>query len=298
MGNVVGGGWRSFGNLGGHAVPASVHPMGNVMSGGWRSFGNMSHGSGVQIPGGFRSNARSDGQWRSFGNSRTGNFAATASNVSGWSAFGRNPGRAFYAHQPHWDFGSNRFSTNQLERSRFSSFSSFDSGRSSFNFGRSRFGESGFGGFDFGNSGFGHSGFSSSFFGSGLSLIPNLLFGGLFGAGPSLFGGPGMLAANVISLAASSIISLASNGSDQGGFTGDYTGIAPGGFGSGFGFAAAPVVPACGVGVSFGAPGWAWREYCGPYLTYPLGWSGRGYLSGRGIGYNAAGFAPGGSDLN
>jgi hypothetical protein len=85
------------------------------------------------------------------------------------------------------------------------------------------------------------------------------------------------LGANVLALAASSIVSeLVSNGTDQGGFAGGNEGFGAGGFGPGLGFEAAPVWPACGPVVSFGRPGWAWSRYCGPYSTYPLGWSGSG----------------------
>jgi hypothetical protein len=245
---------------------------------------------------GYRSNARANGQWHAFGNSRNGSFA---SNGSGWSSFGRSRATASYARELRGEFGSNRFSTNLEGRSGFSSFSSFSSGRSMSNFGGSRFSNSGFGSFDFGNSGFGRSGFSSSFFGSDLLLIPNLLFGGLFRAGPSIFGGPAFLGANVLALAASSIVSeLVSSGTDQGGFAGGNEGFGAGGFGPGLGFEAAPVWPACGPAVGFGSPGWAWSRYCGPYSTYPLGWSGGGYFGGGRNGYNVTGDAPGNSEFN
>jgi hypothetical protein len=290
------GGWNSFGNSGGRSMPASARTWGNSMGGGWHSFGNLGRGGGAEMPRGYRSDAGAAGQWHSFGNSRNGNFA---SNGSGWSSFGRSRATASYAREPRREFGSNRFSRNLPSGSRFSSFSSFSSGRSMSNFGGSRFSNSGFGGFDFGNSDFGRSGFSSSFFGSDLSLIPNLLFGGFFRGGPSIFGGPAFLGANVLALAASSIVSeLVSNGTDQGGFAGGNEGFGAGGFGPGLGFEAAPVWPACGPVISFGRPGWAWSRYCGPYSAYPLGWSGSGYFGGGRNGYNATRDAPGDSEFN
>jgi hypothetical protein len=290
------GGWNSFGNPTSRSMPASARTRGNSMGGGWHSFGNLSRGGGAEMSRGYRSNARAEGQWHSFGNSRNGSFA---SNGSGWSSFGRSRATASYAREPRWEFRSDAFSTNLPGRSRFSSFSSFSSGRSMSNFGSSRLSNSGFGGFDFGNSGFGSSGFSSSFLGSDLLLIPNLLFGGLFGGRPSIFGGPAFLGANVLALAASSIVSeLVSNGTDQGRFAGGNEGFGAGGFGPGLGFEAAPVWPACGPVVSFGGPGWAWNRYCGPYSTYPLGWSGSGYFGSGRNGYNVRGDAPGKSEFN
>jgi hypothetical protein len=289
------GGWNSFGNPTSRSMPASARTRGNSMGGGWHSFGNLSRGGGAEMSRGYRSNARAEGQWHSFGNSRNGSFA---SNGSGWSSFGRSRATASYARERRWESGSNRFSANLPGGSRYSSFSSFSSGRSMSNFGGSRFSNAGFGGFDFGNSDFGHSGFSGSFLGSDLLLIPNLLFGGLFGGRPSIFGGPAFLGANVLALAARSIVSeLASNGSDQGGFAGGNEGFGAGGFGPGLGFEAAPVWPACGSVVSFGRPGWAWSGYCGPYSTYPLGWSGSGYFGGGRNGYNVSGDAPGKSEF-
>jgi hypothetical protein len=126
-----------------------------------------------------------------------------------------------------------------------------------------------------------------------------LLFGGLFRAGPSIFGRPAFLGANVLALAASSIVSdLFSNGTDQGRFAGGNEGFGAGGFGPGFGFEAAPVWPACGPVVSFGRPGWDWSRYCGPYSTYPLGWSGSGYFGDSRNGYNVTGDSPGKSEFN
>jgi len=128
------------------------------------------------------------------------------------------------------------------------------------NFGGSRFSNAGFGGFDYGNSGFGHSGFGGSFIGSDLSIIPNLLFGGLLHVGPSLLGGPAFLGANVLAFAASSIVSaLVSNGNDQGDFTGSNVGFGAGGYDPRPAFGPAAVGPPCGFGVSFGRPGWSYN---------------------------------------
>jgi hypothetical protein len=207
-------------------------------------------------------------------------------------------------------FGANRYSSDMRGGSRFSSFSSFSSGRSISDFGGSRFGGShfsraGFGGYDFissgfGRSEFGHSGSGGSFIESDLSIIPNLLFGGLLHVGTSLLGGPAFLGANVLAFAASSIVSaLVSNGNDQGGFAG-YNG----GFGAGGGnapaptFSPVPVGPACGAGVSFGRPGWSFSGYCGSYPAYSMGWGGGGYFGGFGNSYSAPGDVAGNSDFN
>jgi hypothetical protein len=200
-------------------------------------------------------------------------------------------------------FGANRFWSDS-RRGSFSSLSSFSSGRSISNFGGSRFSNAGFGGFDYGNSGFGysgfgHSGFGGSFIGSDLSIIPNLLFGGLLHLGPSLLGGPAFLGANVLAFAASSIVSaLVSNGNDQGGFTGSNVGFGAGGYDVGPAFGPAAVGPPCGFGVSVGRPGWSFSGYCAPYPTYPMSWSGGGYYGGFRSGYNADRYFSGNSDSN
>src|SRR5258706_11947851 len=198
-----GGGWNSFGNSGGRSMPASARDWGNVTGGGWQSFGGMNRG-GAQMSRSYGSNARSDGQWHSFGslraaNTRNENFA---SNVSGGSSFARNRGSSSYAREPRMGFGANRFPSDLRRGSRFSSFSSFSSGRSISNFGGSRFSNAGFGGFDYGNSvlghsGYGHSGFGGLFLRSGLSVLSNLLFRCFLYLGPSLLGGPAFLGAKV-----------------------------------------------------------------------------------------------------
>lgn len=282
--NVREGQWRSFGSLRNSNVASDFS--------GWSSFGRS---GGAQMSRGYGSNARSNGESHSFGNSRNRNFA---SSVSGWPSFGRNRGTLSHAHEPRMGFGSNRFSSDLRERSRFSSFSLFSSDRSISNFGGSRFGNAGFGNFDSGNSGFGHSGFGSSFIGSDLSIIPNLLLGGLLRVGPSLLGGPAFLGANVLAFAAGSIVSaLVSNGNDQGGFAGSNIGFGAGGYDPGPVFGPAPVGPPCGFGLSFGTPGWSFSGYCAPYPTYPAGWSG-GYFGGFRSGYNAAGYFSGNSYFN
>jgi hypothetical protein len=257
----------------------------------------MSRGGGAQMSRGYASNARSEGQWRSFGNSRDENSRNHNFGSSEWSSFGRNRGTPSYAREARMGFGANRFSSDLRGGSRYSSFSSFSSGRSISNFGGSRFSNAGFGGYDFGNSGFSHSGFGGSFIGSDLSIIPNLLFGGLLRVGPSLLGGPAFLGANVLAFAASSIVSaLVSNGNDQGGFAGSNVGFGAGGYGPAFG--PASFGPACGAGVSFGRPGWSFSGYCAPYPTYPMAWGGGGYFGGIGNGYNAPGDVSGNSDFN
>jgi hypothetical protein len=239
-------GWHSFGDSAGQSMPASARTSGNAMRGGWHSFGNLSRGGGAEMIRGYGNHVREGGQWHAFGNSRNPSFSM---NTSGFSNFRASRAMESNARAPRLGFNSNRFSTNVAGSSRFPSFSS---GRSMSNFRSSRFGNTGFGGFDFGNSGFGHSGFSSSFIGSDISLIPNLLFGGLFRVGTAVFGGPGLLGANVLALAASSIVSgIVSNG-----FGGGDAGFAPSGFGPGLGFDVVPVEAPCGAGVSFGRPGW------------------------------------------
>jgi hypothetical protein len=278
----VTGEWKSFGNSTARSMLASARTSGNAMGGGWHSFGNLSHGGGPEMPRGYGSYVPADRQWHSFGNSRN---ASLGTNVSGLPSSGASYAAAANARAPHLGFSSNRFSTNMPGSSRFSSFSSFSSGRSMGNFGSSRFGISGFGSSDFGNSAFGRSGFSNSFIGSNVSLIPSLLFGGLLRLGTSAFGGWGLLGESALSFAARSFSSvLGLNGFGQGGFaSGDF---GRGGFGWNFGFDEAPVWPACGAGASFGRPGWAWSGYCGTYPYDPLGGSGIGYFGDPRIGYN------------
>jgi hypothetical protein len=282
------GQWNSFGTSAGRATPASARTWRKSMGGGWHPFGDLGHGGGAEMPPrGYGSNVRADGQWHSFGNSRSASFAK---NSPGFTSSGTSRAESWNTNLARRGFNSGRYSTNRTGSRRFSSFSSFSSGRSMANFGNPRFGNAGLGTVDSGNSGFGQSSFSSSLIGSDLSLVPNLLFSGLLRVGTSVFGGPGILGVNVLALAASSIVSgLVSNGFGQGGFAGSNAGFVPGGFGWGLGFEAVPVGPACDAGVSFGRPAWAWSGYCVPYSTYPLGWSGSGSFGGGRNGYNATG---------
>jgi hypothetical protein len=289
----MGGGWHEFGNSPGRSMSASARTAGNAMGGGWHSFGNLRPGVGSEMSRAYASNVRTDGQWHSFGNSRHASFGA---NVSGLSSFRASREAASYTHAPRMGFNWNRFSTNWPGSSRFSSFSS---GRSMENFGRYRFGSSGPASLDFGNSVDGISSFSNSLIGSNVSLIPNLLLGGLLRLGTSVFGGGGILGGSALSFAARSFgLGLASNGFNQGGFAGGEFGIGRGGFSWDFGFQEAPVCPARGAGASFWGPGSAWSGYCGPYPYYPLGWSGSGYFGNSRIGYDVTDAGSAHSDVD
>ena len=267
------GDWHSFGNSTGRSMPASARTFGNAMGGGWNSFDNLSRIDRAEMSRGYGGYARTDARWHSFGNSRN---AFLGTDVSGFSSFGASRAMASDTHASRLGFGSNRFLTNMPGSSRFSSFSSFSSSPSIMNFGSSDFGSS-----DFGNSGLGRSDFSNSLIGSNVSLIPSLLLGGLLRLGTSVFGGEGLLGASALTFAARSFVSgLASNGFGRGGFAGGDFGFGRGGFGGGFGFDEAPVWPASVGGAGFWRPGWVCSGYCGPYPSYPLGWSGIGYFSG------------------
>ena len=277
------GKWQSFGNSSGRSMLASARISGNEMGGGWRSFGNMSRGGSVETSRGYGNSMRNDSHWSSFGNSGNASFGR---NSSGFSSFGGSRVTASNLHSASRGFGSNHFSASLLPPSRFSSFSSFSSGRSTANFGGSRFGVSGFGSSDFGNSSFGRSGFSGSGIGSGVSLIPNLL-GGLLNLGTSFFGGPAVLGANALSLAVRLFVSgIGASGIGQGGFSGGDAGFGQGGYSGNFGLEAAPVWPACGPGAPVWAPGPAAGVYCRSYAYQPFGWSSIGYLGGPRIGFN------------
>ena len=112
-----------------------------------------------------------------------------------------------------------------------------------------------------------------------MSLIPNLLFGGLLHLGTSFLGGGGileggLLAGSAISLAARWLGSgLDSNGFGQEDPAGVDFGFGPRGFGAGFEAAPAPVWPACNAVASLQGPGWRWSGYCAPILYYPSGWN-------------------------
>jgi hypothetical protein len=274
---------HSFGSSTGRLMPASARSLGNAMGGGWHSFGNLSHGGGAGMSSGYGSNARTDGQWHSFGNSRN---ASLGTHVSGFSSFGASRVTASNT-EAHPGFNSNHFSTNMQGGSRFSSFSSFSSGRSMADFGSSRFGRSSFGSSGFGNGAFGLSGFSNSFIGSNASLIPNLLLDGLLRLGTSAFEG-GILG-DALSLALRSFGSgLFSSGFGEGGFAGGDFAFGRSVFGRGFGLDETPLWPGCGPGASLWRPGWTWGGYCGPYPYYPLGWSGIDSFGGPRTSYNVS----------
>jgi hypothetical protein len=277
------GKWQSFGNPTGRSMLASARISGNMAGSGWRSFGNMGRGGEAEMARGYGNNARNDSQWRTFGNSATVSFGR---NRSGFSSFGPNRATASNQYSSAPGFTSIRFSANLLPPSRFSSFSSFSSGRSITNFGGSRLAVSGFGGSDFGGPSFGSFGFSNSGIGSGLSLIPNL-FGGLLNLGTTIFGGHGLLAADAISLAVRLFVSaVGANGFGQGGSAGGDIGFGQGGFNGNFGFGAAPAWPTCGPSAPLWAPGPPSGAYCGPYAYQPFGWSSIGYSGSPRIGFN------------
>jgi hypothetical protein len=277
------GKWQPFGNSSGRSMLASARISGNEMGGGWRSFGSMSRGGSAETSRGYRNSMRNDSQWRSFGNSGNTSFGRYR---SGFSSFGASRATVSNFHSASLGFGSNHFSASLLPTPRFSSFSSFSSGRSTVNFGGSRVGLSGFGSSDFGNSSFGRSGFSNSGIGSGVSLIPNL-FGGLLNLGTSLFGGRGILGANALSLAVRLFVSaIGATGFGQGDSASGDFGFGQSGFSGNFGLEAAPVLPACAPGAPLWAPGPAAIAYCGPYAYQPYGWSSIDYLSGPGIRFN------------
>jgi hypothetical protein len=172
--------------------------------------------------------------------------------------------------------------------SRFSSFSSFSTGRSMGNFGSARFGTADFDSSGFGSSDFGGLSFSNSLIGSSISLIPNLLFGGLLHLGTSFLGGGGILEGGLLAGSAISLASrwlgsgLDSNGFGQEGPAGVDFGFGPHGFGASFAPAPAPAWPACNAVSSFQVPGWGWSGYCGATPYYPSGWNGIIQFSGRG----------------
>jgi hypothetical protein len=273
------GQWQSFGNSAGRSMLASTHSSGNFASAGWHSFGSVGSGHGAAMSRVFRNGARSDPQWRSFGNS--GN-AAFARGNSEFASFGGSRASVSNFHSARINF-SDRFSNNIGRTSRFSSFSSFSREPS---FGAFGFAGSGFGGGNFANASIG-SGFGGGGIGAGLSLIPNLLSGFLNG-GASLFGGPGALAANAISLAVRLFVSSISSGdSAQGGYGGGDAESGSNGFSGNFGFAAAPVWPACGPGATLWTASPAPATYCGrsAYAYRPFGWSSPGYSAGPAIGF-------------
>ena len=128
-----------------------------------------------------------------------------------------------------------------------------------------------FGGTRFGNASFGGSGFLNAGIGSGVSLFPNLL-GSLFNIGSTFFGGPGVLAANALSLAVRLFVSgIEAGGAGQGDFSGGDAGPRQAGLGGSFALQGGPIGAACGAGPSPMAEGSAWGGYCGPYAYQPFG---------------------------
>jgi hypothetical protein len=158
--------------------------------------------------------------------------------------------------------------------SQFSTFPSFSGGRSNLSLGGYRgFGAGDFASTGFESAGFGGTGFSDSLSGSGISIIPNLLFGGLLHLGTSFLGGGGLLegglfAGNVISLAAHWLSSGEdSNAYGQAGREGIDSGFGSGGLDVNFGFASTTAWPRCNRMTSFQRPAGGWSGYCGssPY---------------------------------
>jgi hypothetical protein len=272
--------WQSFGNSGGRSMLASAHISGNA-TGGWHTFGNFSRTGGAETSRSNGNFGRNESQWHAFGNSRSSSFAR---NSSEFSFFGGNHATGSNSRLSGEGLSLHRFSSNASASTRFSSSTSFSSGRPFGNFGESRFGGSSFGNFGFGNSAFGASGFSNSGIGSGVSLFPNLL-GGILGLGTFGIKGPGMLAANALSLAVQLFVSaIGSNGFGQGDSAGEDPGFGPSGFSGNFGYEAAPVWPACGPGAPLWAPSPTPVAYCGQYAYRPYGGSSTGYVSGSGFG--------------
>jgi hypothetical protein len=104
--------------------------------------------------------------------------------------------------------------------------------------------------------------------------------------GTSMFGGPGLLAANALSLAVRLFVSgLGANGFGQGDTAGSEAGFGQGGFGGNFGLEAAPVWPACGPTANYWGPGPAWGGPCAPNVSRPSGWNANVYLGDPRIGF-------------
>jgi hypothetical protein len=251
--------------------------------GGWHSFGNFSQSRGPEIFRSTGSNLTSGGRWSSFGSPRS---ASWARNRSGFSSFGPSRTSSFGLRSTSASF-SDRFSNGGARSPRFSSFSSYSSGPAFGNFGGARLGVTGFGGSAFANSSFGSAGLFGSGIGpgigSGLSLLPNLL-GSFLGVGRSFFGGPGMLAANALSLAVRLFVSgIGAAQSNQGGFDSGDAGEPRDAFGLNYGVGAVPVAPAC----ALAGPQWAPGFYCGPsvYAFQPYGSNSFGYLRQPGVGF-------------
>jgi hypothetical protein len=276
--------WRSFGNSsGGRSMLASARTEGGAMGAGWHSFGNLSRGGGPEMSRVAGGNLRTDGQWRSFGSSRNSVAGRQSSGISTFRTSRESPSNF---HSAGFGFDPNRISTNMLASTRVSSFSSFSSGRGTAGFGGSRMEFSAFGGSSFGNASFGGLGFSGSFGGSGASLLPNLL-GSFLNVGTSIFGSPGLLAANALSLAVRLFVSgLGASGIGQNGAVGGDVGFAPGGFAGNFGVAAFPIRPVCSPAANNWGPAPTLGGYCAPYAYRPFGWGANLYLGDPTIGFS------------
>ena len=266
------GQWRSFGNSGGNSggrsMLASAHATGNFAGNGWHSFGNANYGRVANFGHHDESSRLGESQWRSFGNSK--NYSSSR-NFAGFSSFGtgRVSTSRFHSFNPAVE---NHSFASQSGSRRFSSSSSFSSRRFEGDFEGSRFGGSNFGRAGFANAGFSGTGFENGYSGSaldaGLSLFPNLL-NTFLNFGGSAFGGPGVLAANALSLAVRLFVSAASSGdSGQDGYAEANNGFVFGAPSGAFGFTAAPEWTACapagplwaaelGPGSPCGSPGFA-----------------------------------------
>ena len=155
----------------------------NSMGAGWNSFSHSNGGGREGMSRKSESELRSPGQWNSFGSSRNGSFARNVASYSFWPS---NCTNVSDLRGSRLGFRSNRFSS-RTGMSQFSTFPSFSGGRSNLSLGGYRgFGAGDFASTGFESAGFGGTGFSDSLSGSGISIIPNLLFGGLLHLGTSV----------------------------------------------------------------------------------------------------------------
>jgi hypothetical protein len=160
--------------------------------------------------------------------------------------------------------------------SRFSALSSFSGGRSNLSLGGYRgFGTGDFASAGFASAGFGGTDFSDSLIGSGISIIPNLLFGGLLHLGTSFLGGGGLFEGGLL---AGNAISLAAHWLGSGDDSTGYAQAEPAGIDSGFesggldvnsGFASTTAWPRCNRMAGFQGPAWGWSVYCSSSPYYP-----------------------------
>jgi hypothetical protein len=259
-------------------MPASARFSG-ISTGGWQSFGNPGRVGGAETSRGVGNFVRNETQWRSFGNSKIASFGR---NSSGFSSFGGDHATALNTRLPASGYSFHRFSAGLPASAQYSSWSPSSSGRALGNFGGSRYGGSSFGNSTFANSGFSNSGIASS-----LSLFPNLL-GSFLGLGTLGFRGPGLLAANALSLAVQLFVSaIGSNGFGQGDSAGADAGFGTAGFSGNFGYEAASVWPTCVPSAPLWPPSPTPPVYCAPSALRPYGWSATGYLGIPRIGFNS-----------